>query len=693
MSRSGLLENGTSVSRWVLAAGFGLAAAMLAVFAFLFSQERNRAIQDQLAQNALYARVLEEHVSSSIETAALSLATLANDIAEQGTHGVATSPAALAQMLVSLPQLRAVSVVDLRGMVVVSSAAADVGQTIELSRLGALPPPGKDALGPYVAGRSLGDLSTSGAPRVVPQSVGFMPLMRRVSGRSGDQMLVALIHPDKLTSHMRLTIDNPSIRGMLVGYGGQIYTGTGGSTASGSLVEHPVFKTYLPRIEHASYLGDGAHAGLQAVAFRVSRTRPLVILVERPLDSLLADWWKSARGRMAVALLAVVAVALLSWTAARSLRAREMARRRLDIAQQEIVRSEEELNVIVRSVQELLFRTDASGALTFVNARWAQSGLGMSDAVLGSRLESWVDEADRHAVQAMLAADGDTRVRSATITLGTTPELARRFDVAVVPLFDSGVISGFAGSAVDVTEREDAARAKSEFIANISHELRTPLQSIIGFSELGVVRAREQARFSSMFSDIHAAGHRMLALVNDLLDVSKIESAVGLIHLERCDLRPLLHEVLHELEPLLAAKQLVLHTDVPTAPLPAEVDPRRFQQVIRNLMANAIKFSPPASTIALAARESPDGCLRIDVRDQGPGIPPMELEKIFEAFVQSSKTKDGSGGTGLGLAICRKIIDAHGGRITAQNVPGGGSLFIVTLPLHIAHDSSPAALG
>ncbi|MET0333863.1 MAG: PDC sensor domain-containing protein, partial [Rhizobacter sp.] len=218
MSRSGLLANGLSISRWVLGAGVGLALSMLAVFVFLFAQERERAIQDQLSRNSLYARVLEEHVTSSIETAALSLGTLANDMADQGTQGVATSPAALAQMLVSLPQVRAVSVVDLSGRVLLSSAVADTGVTIDLARLGPLPSPGKDVLGPYVSGRILGDLSVTGPTRVVPQAVGFIPLVRRVSGQAGDHLLVALIHPDKLTSHMRLTIDDPSAIGVLVGY-------------------------------------------------------------------------------------------------------------------------------------------------------------------------------------------------------------------------------------------------------------------------------------------------------------------------------------------------------------------------------------------------------------------------------------------------------------------------------------------
>jgi len=227
---------------------------------------------------------------------------------------------------------------------------------------------------------------------------------------------------------------------------------------------------------------------------------------------------------------------------------------------------------------------------------------------------------------------------------------------------------------------EEASRAKSEFIANISHELRTPLQSIIGFSELGTVRGRQHEKLAAMFGDIHASGQRMLALVNDLLDVSKIESTVGTFHLERTDVRPLVRETVRELEPLLGARRLHVETDLGDVPLVAKVDPLRFQQVVRNVLANAVKFSPVGSAIDLDAELTAASQIVITVRDRGPGIPAPELEKIFEAFVQSSKTKDGAGGTGLGLAICRKIVEAHGGRIGAENADGGGSRFTITLP-------------
>ena len=265
--------------------------------------------------------------------------------------------------------------------------------------------------------------------------------------------------------------------------------------------------------------------------------------------------------------------------------------------------------------------------------------------------------------------------------------------------------SGILAVMVDVTEfraaeratreardaAEDASRAKSEFIANISHELRTPLQSIIGFSELGLRRAGEQQRLASMFNEIHASGHRMLSLVNDLLDVARIESSAGTLHLERGDMRAPVRLVLQELEPLAAQRRVSLIDALPATPMLAKLDPLRFGQVVRNVVANAIRFSPDGSRIRIESDVTEAGEWRLRIADRGPGIPEAELEGIFEAFVQSSRTKDGSGGTGLGLAISRTIMQAHGGRISARNREGGGSVFEIVLPSR-SGDTLPASL-
>jgi PAS domain S-box-containing protein len=352
---------------------------------------------------------------------------------------------------------------------------------------------------------------------------------------------------------------------------------------------------------------------------------------------------------------------------------------------------------------------DMSGRYLDVNRAWLEFVGRSRDDVLGSRGDRFVQEAEARVHEAQdqrLHMAGGHIQYEATLTRNDGDRRDLLINKVLVPGRD-GRPQGILSTFMDVTElrnasratqeareiAEEASRTKSEFIANISHELRTPLQSIIGFSELGAGRVRNDAMISGMFTDILTSGQRMLALVNDLLDVAKIESAVGTIHLERTDLRPLLRTVVRELDPLVSAKHLTIDMHLPTAALSTKVDPFRFQQVVRNVLANAIRFSPAGESIQLGARVASDGSFHIWVRDHGPGIPPGEFEDIFDAFVQSSKTKDGSGGTGLGLAICRKILDAHRGTISAENAKGGGARFDVLLPPNEFSETAPGVLA
>ncbi len=172
----------------------------------------------------------------------------------------------------------------------------------------------------------------------------------------------------------------------------------------------------------------------------------------------------------------------------------------------------------------------------------------------------------------------------------------------------------------------------------------------------------------------------LLSLLNDLLDLAKLESGYMAFGLQACSVHVLVALVVEEVQDQLTQHHLAMDFEPPPEPLSAMVDSHRFMQVIRNLLSNAIKFSPSGGriTIAMSPRASH---LVITVRDQGVGIPEAELETIFDKFVQSSKTKTGAGGTGLGLAICREIMAAHQGRIWAANAPEGGAVFTVELPL------------
>jgi signal transduction histidine kinase len=241
--------------------------------------------------------------------------------------------------------------------------------------------------------------------------------------------------------------------------------------------------------------------------------------------------------------------------------------------------------------------------------------------------------------------------------------------------------------------REMAVRSKADFIASISHELRTPLQSIIGFSELGASLAQEHpahAHYGDMFSDIFVGGQRMLSLVNALLDVSALSSNVGSLSLQRVDLIELMECMLAAARSQTSPHAIQISFDHPATPVWAMANPARLQQVLGNVLANARKFGALAGSarIELECKALDSEWTEISVRDHGRGIPADELEAVFEPFVQSSRTRDGSGGVGLGLTVCRKIMAAHGGSIEAAHAAGGGTLIRIVLQ---ACSTSPEA--
>ncbi|MFY7867350.1 ATP-binding protein [Roseateles sp.] len=253
-------------------------------------------------------------------------------------------------------------------------------------------------------------------------------------------------------------------------------------------------------------------------------------------------------------------------------------------------------------------------------------------------------------------------------------------------------ISRFVEAERQIAEARDAAERansiKTEFVANMSHELRTPLQSIIGFSELGIERSGEHARLQDMFALIHSSGLRMLDLVNNLLDLSKLESTIGNLSLNKQDLAPLVSAVVNEMRPQADKQNIQLDLQVLDPDLLASVDATRLQQALRNVIDNALRYSPPAGQIKIQLFRDTNGSC-IHVIDQGPGIPVAEFESIFEPFSQSALNKKFSstahgqgskGGTGLGLAVCRRILSAHGGSISARNHAQGGAQFELRLP-------------
>ena len=235
---------------------------------------------------------------------------------------------------------------------------------------------------------------------------------------------------------------------------------------------------------------------------------------------------------------------------------------------------------------------------------------------------------------------------------------------------------------------ETANRAKSEFLANMSHEIRTPLHGILSFAGFGIKKAQTTTpeKIEDYFRKIDISGRRLLMLVNDLLDLAKLEAGKMTFEFEKADLAALVDAVVDEFASLLSEKGMGVSFEKPASPILAEADGTRFMQVVRNLLNNAIKFSPADAMVEVSlTRDDTHATLR--VRDRGDGIPEAELGAIFDKFIQSSKTKSGAGGTGLGLSICTEIVKGHRGRIWAENHPEGGAMFCVVFPLK--RDNAP----
>jgi signal transduction histidine kinase len=237
---------------------------------------------------------------------------------------------------------------------------------------------------------------------------------------------------------------------------------------------------------------------------------------------------------------------------------------------------------------------------------------------------------------------------------------------------------------------EAANQAKSEFLANMSHELRTPMHAILSFARLGTERLAagkgDAVKLGQYLGRIEASGDRLLRLLNDLLDLSKLEAGRMNYEFGRHDLRDITAGVVDELSGVARERGVVVDLSLEGDAVPVWCDAVRVAQVVRNVLGNAIKFTPSGKHVRLAmevcnaAASGDAACGRLEVTDDGAGIPQGELEAVFDKFVQSSKTKSGAGGTGLGLAICREIINQHAGRIWAEHAEGGGARFIIVLP-------------
>jgi signal transduction histidine kinase len=236
-----------------------------------------------------------------------------------------------------------------------------------------------------------------------------------------------------------------------------------------------------------------------------------------------------------------------------------------------------------------------------------------------------------------------------------------------------------------------ASQHKSQFLANMSHELRTPLNAVLGYTELILdeVYGETPGKMREVLERILRNGKHLLGLINDVLDLSKIEAGQLTLMLADYSLKDVVHGVFSAVEPLAGAKQLVLKVEmVPHLPS-GHGDERRLKQVLLNLVGNAIKFTDRGEVVIRAS--AANGSYEVSVTDTGPGIAEADQAKLFQEFQQvENATTRAKGGTGLGLAISKRIIEMHGGKISVRSRLGQGSTFSISLPIAVRQPARPA---
>jgi PAS domain S-box-containing protein len=395
----------------------------------------------------------------------------------------------------------------------------------------------------------------------------------------------------------------------------------------------------------------------------------------------------------------------------------------------EVERNREMLRAVLDAIPALISLKDREGRYVLVNSRVLDVFAMPPEAIIGRHLRDLPlpgMNADYREEFARFSEENETMMISSgqpVLNLERTYHLIDAPNLTMleskVPLFArNGLVTGTISIALDISERklaekaldeantrlraqaEDlerlassygrerehaiaANRAKSEFLANMSHELRTPLNAIIGFAEVITLRmwGANSDRYFDYAEDIVMSARHLLHVINDILDMSKIEAGRYELSLEDVDLPTVVGDCITIVKGRAQEADLDLVDEFPTALPPVRIDARAIKQVLLNLLSNAIKFTPQGGAVYVTGDRDSEGRVTIRVRDTGIGIRPEDLTRIFEPFWQGDPNiRRRSEGTGLGLAISRKFVELHGGTLTIESTESGGTVAIVRLP-------------
>jgi PAS domain S-box-containing protein len=370
---------------------------------------------------------------------------------------------------------------------------------------------------------------------------------------------------------------------------------------------------------------------------------------------------------------------------------------KLKAAVLDLQRSNDKYRFLFENMQDMIFMIDMEGRFTFVN-KAAEKFVGMNcEDILELNLLEIVSPEHRQETsrKIMMRLNNDEKKEAFEFQLMKSDGMAMPVEVITSPIYDGDALIGLQGVARDIRERmkvqsaimnarnaEEADRVKSEFLANVSHELRTPLNAVLGFTEVMLDRMVGDVNPTQekYLKNIYSSGKQLLSLVNDILDISKIESGSVNVDFGWFQIKDLITEIYCQVLPTLNKKKQTLEVNVPNNLPDLYSDKGKILRVLLNLLQNASKYTPANGHIILDA-EDQSANIQFNVKDDGIGISDVDMDRIFDKFwqVEEAITKE-HGGTGLGLNICLQLITLLGGRIWADSDPGRGTEFSVSIP-------------
>jgi two-component system phosphate regulon sensor histidine kinase PhoR len=364
----------------------------------------------------------------------------------------------------------------------------------------------------------------------------------------------------------------------------------------------------------------------------------------------------------------------------------ELLGRRREL-EKRVEESESSVDTVFGAMLDGVVVIDEHRAIRLTNREF-RGVFGIDDTTTGGTLLGIVHNAsvDRLAVEAIRR--GEPQRESITLARGGSE--SREMEVSAVPF--GGNSAGSKGAVVlfhDVSHFRKVEQMRRDFVANVSHELRTPLSILRGYVETLLDEPNQTpGELRRILEVMERHSDRLNALVEDVLSLARLESPGIELHRTEVELPELLHSIMRDWEKRFAAKQLKSHLNFPANLPHLEADETRLQELIYNLLDNAVKYSRPGGTVFLRA-EAADDAVRLSVRDEGIGIPQEDLPRIFERFYRADKSRASQQpGTGLGLSIVKHIVQLHGGRVEANSQLGQGTTITVALPARAAAENN-----